>query len=63
MAITIPIGKIKPEVYRLIETARESLRLSIDEIRTGITFGDIGDVIQKYVQEQGRNNHLHNKNY
>ena len=52
MAITMPIGKIKPEVYKLIETARESLRLSINEIRTRITFGDVGDVIQKYVRSQ-----------
>jgi len=52
MAITMPLGKIKPEVYKLIETARESLRLSINEIRTGITFGDIGDVIQKYIRSQ-----------
>jgi len=41
MAITIPIGKVKPEVSRLIETARESLKLSINGIRTGITFGDV----------------------
>jgi len=52
MAITMPLSKVKPEVYRLIETARESLRLSIKEIRAGITFGDVGDIIQRYVRSQ-----------
>ncbi|GAI42814.1 unnamed protein product, partial [marine sediment metagenome] len=48
MSITVPVGQIKPEVSRLIEVTEKSLELAIENVRPGITFGDIGSIIQKY---------------
>jgi len=52
MAITVPVGQIKPEVSRLIEVTEKSLELAIEKIKPGLTFGDIGSIIQKYVESQ-----------
>ncbi len=52
MSITVPVGQIKPEVSRLIEVTEKSLELAIENVRPGITFGDIGSIIQKYVESQ-----------
>ncbi len=52
MAITLPVGKVKPEIHKLIEVTRKSLELSIKAVKVGITFGDIGDLIEKYVKSQ-----------
>lgn len=54
MAITLAVGKkIKPEVSRLIETAKEALEIGIKEIKKGKTFGDIGSAIQEYSESRG----------
>ena len=52
MAITLPVGKIEPEVSRLIEVTEKSLKLAIKNVKPGITFGNIGSIIQKYVESQ-----------
>lgn len=52
MAITVPVGKIEPEVSRLIEVTEKSLELAIENVKPEITFGDISGIIQKYVESQ-----------
>lgn len=55
MAITVPIGKINPEAARLIRITKKALKRGLKKVRPGITFGDIGNTIQRYVESQGFN--------
>ena len=55
MAITVPVGKVDPEVLRLIKVTKKALKRGIKKIRPGNTFGDIGNTIQRYVESQGFN--------
>ena len=55
MAITIPVGKIDPEVQRLMRVTKKALKRGIKKVRPGNTFGDIGNTIQRYVESQGFN--------
>lgn len=55
MAVTLPVGKILPETERLIKVTEESLKKGIKEAKIGNTFGDIGNAIQKCVEDQGFN--------
>ncbi len=51
--VTFPIGNVDPEVQRLVDTARECLRLGIEQARPGQRLGDIGAAIQSYAEGQG----------
>jgi len=53
MAITLPVGKIEPEVSRLIKVTKKALKRALKKVRPGNTFGDIGNSIQRYVEGQG----------
>jgi len=53
MAVTLPVGKIDKEAKKLIKVTKKSLEKAIKEIKPGKKFGDIGYVIQKYVEGQG----------
>jgi len=53
MAITLPVGKISPEVQRLIRVTKKALKRGLKKARPGNTFGDIGNTIQRYVEGQG----------
>ena len=55
MAQTTGVGEISLEAKRLIEVTKKSLRLAIRKVRAGIKTGDIGNVIQRYVESQGFN--------
>jgi methionyl aminopeptidase len=55
MAITVPVGKIDPEVARLIRVTKKALKRGIKKARIGNTLGDIGNTIQRYVESQGFN--------
>jgi methionyl aminopeptidase len=55
MAITVPVGKVSPEVQRLIRVTKKALKRGIKKVRPGNTFGDIGNTIQRYVESQGFN--------
>ncbi len=52
-AITIAIGKISPEIKKLIEVARDSLAAGIREAKAGNRLFDISARIQKLVEESG----------
>lgn len=55
MAITLPVGKISPEAQRLIRVTKKALKRGIKKARPGNTFGDIGNTIQRYAEDQGFN--------
>jgi len=41
-AVTVPVGKIRPEVQKLLDVTRESLDRAIDKMRPGNRLGDVG---------------------
>jgi len=53
MAVTVPIGEVSPELKRLIKVTKKSLKRGIRNVRPGNTVGDIGNAIQRYVDDQG----------
>ena len=53
MAITVAIGNVSYEAKRLINITRKSLRLGIKKAKIGNTIGDIGNTIQRFVEDQG----------
>ena len=55
MAVTVPVGRIDPEILRLIRVTKKSLKRGIKKVHPGNTFGDIGNTIQRYVEGQGFN--------
>ncbi len=55
MAVTVPVGKVVPEVQRFIRVTKKALKRGIKKIRPGNTLGDIGNTIQRYVENQGFN--------
>lgn len=52
-AITLPVGRVSPEAARLIDTAREALRLAIASSLPGRRLGDVGAAVQRHAEAQG----------
>src|SRR6202043_606791 len=52
-AVTVPVGKIRPETQKLLEVTRESLDRAIDKMRAGNRLGDVGNAVQSLVEENG----------
>jgi methionyl aminopeptidase len=52
-AITVPVGKVSPEVSRLLEVAEKALYMGIDQARPGNRVSDISQAIQGYAEGQG----------
>ncbi len=52
-AITIAIGNVSFETKRLLNVTKKSLRLGIKKAKLGCTIGDIGNTIQRFVEDQG----------
>ena len=53
MAITVAVGKVSFEAKRLIMVTKKALKRGIKKVRPGNTIGDIGNTIQRYVEDQG----------
>ncbi len=53
MAVTVPIGRITPEVRKLLQVTEKALILGIRIIKPGRKTGDLGALIQSYVERQG----------
>lgn len=53
MAITVPVGNISFEAKRLIMVAKKALKRGIKKVRDGVTTGDVGNTIQRYIEDQG----------
>ena len=45
------VGTLNARTKKLVDVTYESLRLGLEQVRPGATFGDIGYAIQRYVEE------------
>jgi methionyl aminopeptidase len=52
-ARTVAVGKVKPEVQKLVDTTREGLYKGIEQCREGNRVFDIGHAVQNYVEGFG----------
>ena len=52
-AATFPVGDIKTEAARLLETTREALTAGVAQARAGNHVGDIGHAVQKIAEGAG----------
>ena len=55
MARTFLIGEVDLEIQRLVRVTKKSLKRGIKKARPGVTFGDIGETIERYVVKQNFN--------
>lgn len=53
MAATVGVGKIGKKAEDLIKTSKDGLDFAIKQIKPGIKTGDLGYLIQKFVQKRG----------
>jgi methionyl aminopeptidase len=52
-ALTVPVGKIKPEAADLLRVTRESLDKGIEKVRLGNRLSDISAAVQQWVEQHG----------
>jgi methionyl aminopeptidase len=52
-ALTFPVGRVTPEVERLLRVTRDSLMRGIAQARVGGRVSDIGYAVQAYVESHG----------
>jgi len=52
-ALTVPVGKVRPEAERLLRVTRESLDHAIDKVRPGNRLSDISAAVQQWVEGHG----------
>ncbi|MFZ0819710.1 MAG: type I methionyl aminopeptidase [Candidatus Acidiferrales bacterium] len=52
-AVTVPVGKVKPEVETLLRVTREALDKAIESARVGNRLSDIGSAVQQWVERHG----------
>ena len=52
-AVTVPVGKIKPELDTLMRVTRESLDRAIAQARAGNRLSDVGAAVQDWVERHG----------
>jgi methionyl aminopeptidase len=52
-AVTVPVGRVSPEVATLLRVTRESLEKGIAQVRLGSRISDIGHAIQQHVEAHG----------
>lgn len=52
-AVTVPVGKVKPELETLLRVTREALDQAIERARVGNRLSDIGAAVQQCVERHG----------
>jgi methionyl aminopeptidase len=52
-ALTVPVGKVKPEREKLLRVTRESLEHAIEKVRPGNRLGDVSAAVQTWVEKNG----------
>src|SRR5436305_13592209 len=52
-AVTVAVGKIRPELQKLLDVTRDSLDRAIAKMRAGNRLGDVGHAVQSLVEEHG----------
>lgn len=52
-AVTIPVGKVDPDVLRLLDVTQASLSKGIEQVVVGNRISDISKAVQEYVEGHG----------
>lgn len=52
-ALTVPVGKVPPEVQRLLDVTLEALWKGIEQVRVGSMLQDVSRAIQQHVEANG----------
>jgi methionyl aminopeptidase len=52
-AISVPVGRVKPGVSRLVATAQTALNEALDAARPGITLSELGGIVEAAVERRG----------
>ncbi len=52
-AITVPVGKVAPEIEKLLAVTESSLASAIQVVRAGVHLGDVGAAVQDVVEAAG----------
>ncbi len=52
-ALTVPVGSVDSEVYRLLQVTEESLHVAIDFAREGVMLGDLCASVDRHVSKNG----------
>ena len=52
-AVTYPVGEVRPEITKLLETTRASLAGAIEAARVGGRLGDISSAVQQHCEREG----------
>jgi methionyl aminopeptidase len=52
-AVTVPVGRVTPEIARLLAVTRAALERGIEQVRLGGRVSDIGHAIQEHVEGEG----------
>src|SRR5512140_2716182 len=52
-ALTVAVGKIAPELEKLVKITEESLYAAIDKVQLGAHLGDVSAAVERYVQPHG----------
>jgi len=52
-ATTIPIGRIAPEVSRLLEVAEQALHIAVHEVRPGRRWSEVAVQMQQHIESAG----------
>ena len=52
-AVTHAVGKVKPEIQKLLDVTETSLEKAIEQVKPGNTLGDIGAAVQEYCEAAG----------
>lgn len=50
-AITVPVGKLAPEVQRLVDTTKQTLEIAIEEMAKADTWTQVAREMEKFVKE------------
>ena len=51
-AVTVPVGRVRPEVQQLLDTTKETLQIALDNIRPGRKWSEIARLMQRAVQKR-----------
>jgi len=52
-AISVPVGRVKPAVGRLVATAQAALNEALKVVRPGMTLAELGGVVESVVERRG----------
>jgi methionyl aminopeptidase len=52
-AISVPVGRVKPAVSRLVATAQTALNEALEAARPGLTLAELGGIVEAAVERRG----------